>query len=163
MNELTTAAAGFIQGFSTDFLIIIIAAVLLFFYGIYRGTHKLTALLFSVYIATLLYTVFPFTFVVISTTWSNIIIWGVLVVSVKTIIERLISLPLSFSKIRTWIESGLLTGALVVSLTFILYTFLGFATIYAPTIISTTILTSGTNFFWSIIVSFLVLYYIAFW
>lgn len=163
MNELATAATGFIQGLSTDLLLIIILGTVFFFYGLYRGTYKLAAILISLYVATFVYTIFPFTFVVISKTWSNVFIWLALTVSIKTILEQLISLPMSFSRIRVWVESGLLSATVIASLIFILYGFLNFAGIYTPTIMSVSVLSSTTYLFWSFVVSFLVFYYIAFW
>ncbi len=156
----------FFRNLSTDVILTAIGVAVLMAYGFYLGKEKLVSLLVSLYLGTLLFSLFPFLANVTlfkenatQVAISHIIIFAIFVLGSEFILRKIISPGFSFSRVRGWMDIGLLSAANIGSLIVIGYKLLSFDAFYQPTLISISVLASSVTFFWTVIVSLVVLYF----
>jgi len=151
---------------SSDVVIILALIAILFAYGLFAGKSHLVSFIISLYPAAFIFKLVPFFQDILGKTSATaqdvlikIVIFALIFMPIHLVINSLISTEFSFSRIRKFIEAGILglTGTSV--LVAFSYQVVNISKLYNFSAGIDKLFISG-NFFWWLIASFIVLFFL---
>jgi len=154
--------------YPSDLITFAIIFVAVSAYGLYRGKESLVSLLISLYLGKIVYASSTFLNSLLffkensnQIFFSKLIIFAVIVFGINFVISKIIGVNFSLSKVRNWIEIGVLALAVSASAVVIAFNTLGLSVAFTPHILSISILTSASALFWTLIGSLVILFFTA--
>jgi hypothetical protein len=157
---------GLIKGLSSDVVAFAVIFVAVAAYGLYRGKESLVSLLISIYLGMAAYNTSAFlkSFLILKQNntqvfFSHLIVYLVLVIIINLVISRIIGATFVMSKMRNWLDIALLSIAVVASFVVIAFNTLSLSLAYSPNLLSASLLASGTALLWTLIASFVIVFF----
>lgn len=163
-----TKIIGFTRGLSSDIVAFAVIFVAVMSYGLYRGKESLVSLIISLYLGVAAYSSSAFLKSLLFFKGNNTqvflskaLVFLVIVILINFVINKIIGVTFSMSKVRNWIEIAILSVVVVASTIVIAFNILSFSPIYSPSLLPVSLLASGLALFWTMVGSLVVIFFVA--